>query len=331
MVIQKIQTYLRLARVHSAVLTGLAPVLTAAATGLPLPLYHYLALFLIGFLFHLYLFTLNELQDVEIDKKSKDLQSKPLITGSIPLKGARTIVITSCILILLLTVVFFFDTAAILIGISLLAFLLGWIYDSFGKKLPHADYPLALMIFLVAVYGGLSATTHLSPFILTIALLGFTQTLIQNIVAGLKDVDHDFLAGGRSTALRLAVRVDKERLIIPRPFITYVSVLKTLHITLVMTPFITGWIPYEQWQFYIVIVLIAISVVFMIRSLAMKTFQREKLMRFIGFHEMFTFMTIPVLLLGLIGYAAAFFLVVFPVLWLGVFLLALYGRLMPAI
>jgi 4-hydroxybenzoate polyprenyltransferase len=331
MVFHIIQTYLKLGRVHSAVLTGLAPVCTAAATGITLSLYHYLALFLIGFLFHLYLFTLNELKDVEIDKKSKDLKSKPLIDGSIPPKGACTVVIASCALILLLTVVFFFDTAGLLIGISLLAFLLGWIYDSFGKKLPHADYPLALMIFLVAAYGGLSATTHITPFVITIALLAFTQTLIQNIVAGLKDVDHDFLTGGLSTALRLAVRVDKERLIIPRPFIAYVSVLKTLHIALVMTPFLTGWIQYKQWQFYIVIVLIAISVVFMIRFLAMKTFQRQTLMRSIGFHEMFTFMIIPLLLAGFIGYAAAFFLVVFPALWLGVFLLALYGRLMPAI
>ncbi len=326
-----IRTYLKLGRVHSAVLTGIAPVCTAAATEITLPLYHYLALFLIGFLFHLYLFTLNELKDVEIDKKSKDHQSKPLIDGSISLKAARIVVLASCVLILILTVVFFFDNAMILIGISLLGFLLGWVYDSFGKTLPHADYTLALMIVLVAFYGGLSATTQLSPFVITIALLAFTQMLIQNIVAGLKDVDHDFLAGGLSTALRLAVRVDKERLIIPRPFTAYVSVLKTLHIALVMTPFITGWIQYEQWQFYIVIVLITISVVFMIRFLTMKTFQREKLMRAIGFHEMFTFMIIPLLLVEFIGYAAATFLVVFPVIWLGVFLLALYGRLMPTI
>jgi hypothetical protein len=96
-------------------------------------------------------------------------------------------------------------------------------------------------------------------------------------------------------------------------------------------PFVTGWIQYEQWQLYLVVLLNAIAVVFMIRFLMMKIFKREKIMRAIGFHEMFTFMIIPILLTGFIGYVAAAFLVVFPIIWLGVFLMILYGRLMPTI
>jgi len=331
MTLSKIRTYFKLGRVHSAVLTGLAPVCTAAATGITLPLSHYLELFLIGFLFHLYLFVFNEVKDVEIDKISKDLKSKPLINGTIRLRGARAVVISSFVLVLVLTPVFFLDKAIILVGISLTAFLLGWIYDSLGKKLPHADYPLGLMLFFVALYGGFSVTTDFNPFVCTIALLAFTQTLIQNIVAGLKDVDHDFIAGALSTSLRLGVRVNGERFIVSKRFIAYVFLLKIVHVSLILLPFVTGWIPYERWLFYIVIVLITITVVFMIRFLTMKIFNREKIMRAIGFHEMFTFMIIPILLTGFIGYMAAAFLVVFPVIWLGVFLIILYGRLMPAI
>ncbi|HUT00668.1 MAG TPA: UbiA family prenyltransferase [Candidatus Thermoplasmatota archaeon] len=326
-----IRTYCKLGRIHSAVLTGLAPVCTAAATGITLSLYHYLELFLIGFLFHMYLFVFNEVQDVEIDKFSKDLKSKPLINGSIRLRGARAVVISSCVLVLVLTPVFFFNKAMILIGISLVAFLLGWIYDTLGKKLPHADYPLGLMLFFVALYGGFSVTTDFNPFMYTIAILAFTQILIQNIVAGLKDVDHDFLAGGLSTSLRMGVRVNRERLIVSKRFIAYVFLLKIMHISLILLPFITGWIPYERWQLYIVILLITITIVFMIRLLTMTIFNREKIMRAIGFHEMFTFMIIPILLTGFIGYIAAGFLIAFPVIWLGVFLVTLYGRLMPAI
>jgi len=331
MYLRTIRTYLKLGRIHSAVLTGLAPVCTAAATGIPLPLSHYLELFLIGFLFHLYLFVLNEIQDVEIDKASKDLRSKPLINGSISLRGARAVVISSCILVLVLTVVFFFDKAIILLGICLVAFPLGWIYDTVGKKLPHADYPLALMLFFVAVYGGFSVTTAFNPFVYIIALLAFTQLLIQNIVAGMKDVDHDSIAGGLSTSLRLGVRANGERFIVPQRFIAYVLLLKILHVSLTFLPFATGWIRYEPWQLYLVILLIAITVVLMIRLLTMTIFHREHIMRTIGFHEMITFMVIPILLIGLIGNTAAAFLVVFPVLWLGVFLIALYGRLMPTI
>jgi len=69
----------------------------------------------------------------------------------------------------------------------------------------------------------------------------------------------------------------------------------------------------------------------MVRFLTMKVFERKKLMRAIGLHEMFAFMAIPFLLLGFIGYAAMFILVVLPVVWLGVFLVIMYGKLMPAI
>ncbi len=326
-----IRTYLKLGRVHSAVLTGLAPVCVAAATGIALSLLHYLELFLIGLLFHLYLFVLNEVQDIEIDITSKNLKSKPLINGSISLRGARVVVISSCVLVLVLTVVFFFNKAVILIGISLVAFLLGWIYDSFGKKLPHADYSLGLMLFFVGLYGGVTVITKFNPFMYLIAFLAFTQMLIQNIVAGLKDVDHDFIAGGLSTPLRLGVRVNGERFIVSKSYITYVLLLKMIHISLTLLPFIIGWIQYELWQLYLVVLLNSMAVILMIRFLTMKIFKRETIMRTIGFHEMLTFMIIPILLIGFIGNVAAIFLVVFPVLWLGVFLMILYGRLMPVI
>jgi 4-hydroxybenzoate polyprenyltransferase len=331
MYLSKTRTYLKLGRIHSAVLTGLAPVCVAAATGIPLSLYHYVELFVIGFLFHMYLFVLNEIQDIEIDKISKDLKSKPLIDGSISLRGARAVVISSYVLVLVLTAVFFFNKAIILLGVSLVSFLLGWIYDSLGKKLPHADYPLGLMVFFVALYGGFSVTNDFTPFVYTIALLAFTQILIQNIVAGLKDADHDFMAGGLSTSLRLGVKVKGKHFTVTRRFIAYVFLLKTLHISLTILPFVTGWIPYEAWQLSLVVLLNAIAVVFMIRFLTMKIFKREKIMRAIGFHEMFTFMIIPILLTGFIGYVAAAFLVVFPIIWLGAFLMILYGRLMPVI
>ena len=63
----------------------------------------------------------------------------------------------------------------------------------------------------------------------------------------------------------------------------------------------------------------------------MKLFNKEKIMRYIGFHEMFTFMTVPFLLIGFIGLTSVLFMVFLPVAWLGVFLFLLYGKLMPEI
>jgi len=329
--LNRIRDYLRLGRIHSAVLAGLAPVCATIVLGISLPLSHYLELFLIGFLFHVYLFILNEVQDVKIDKTSNDLKDKPLVDGSISIKSARAIVFSSAFIIILFSFVFFYDNALILIIISLIAFLLGWLYDSFGKKIPHADYSIALMLFFVALYGPFSVTNNIPNLAYIIAAIAFIQVLFQNIVAGLKDVDHDFMAGGLSTPLRLGVRVEKERFIVSKRFIAYIFTLKTIHVSLILLPFVYNFIEYEPWQLFVVLLLIFFTVVFMARFLFIKMFQREKIMRAIGFHEMFIFMTIPIILYGFIGYVATLFLLVLPVLWLGVFLVIMYGRLMPEI
>lgn len=326
-----LKAYFRLGRIHSAVLTGLAPVVTAAATGISLSIFHYVELFLIGFLFHIFLFVYNELRDINIDKISKDLKDKPLVDGSITETNAKILVILSIALIFLFTIVFFFEQTFVLIPISIAALLFGGLYDTLGKRFPHADYFIAIMLLLVALYGGFSTSTNLNTFVYIIALLALTQMLINNIIAGLKDVDHDYLAGGLSTPLRMGVKVENKHFIVSKKFITYVVMLKIIHIALAVIPFIYCMMPFQVWQFYITIVIIIIAMCFMIRFLTMKTFDRKKIMRFIGFHEMFAFMVIPFLLFGFIGIGATLFLVFFPIIWLGVFLIIMYGKLMPAI
>ena len=326
-----IKSYIKLIRVHSAVLTGLTPVCVAASTGKDLPLFHYVELFIIGLLLHIFLFVLNEVKDVEIDKKSKDLSEKPLLSGSIKIKNARFVVISSALLMLIFTLIFFYDQIYILLVVGLAALLFAGLYDIYGKKIPHADYLIALMLFFIALYGGFSVTTNLGLFSYIIVLLAFIQILINNIIAGLKDVDHDFLAGGLSTPLRMKVKVEGEQFIVSKRFIAYIASLKIVQITFTILPFTMNLIAYENWQFYITIVLILIAIIFMIRFFTIKKFDREKIMRAIGFHEMFAFMVIPFILFGIIGPVAALFLVVFPAIWLGVFLIIIYGKLMPAI
>ena len=326
-----VRNYLKLGRTHSAVLTGLAPVCTALATGENLSIYHYLELFFIGFLFHLCLFVLNEIKDIDIDKTSQNLSGKPLVDGSIKIKNAKIVVVLSIVIVLLFTPVFFLKQSLILIPISLIAFLLGGIYDTYGKRIPHADYFIAAMLFFIALYGAYSVSYNIGPFPYIIASLAFLQMLINNIIAGLKDVDHDFIAGGKSTPIRLDVKVDGEQFIVSKKFITYISTLKIIHTFFIFVPFYIGLVPLINWILITIVILVSLSAFFMIRFLTIKTFDREKIMRYIGFHEMFAFMGIPFLLFPFIGLILTLFLVILPVLWLGVFLIVIYGKLMPEI
>jgi 4-hydroxybenzoate polyprenyltransferase len=327
----RLRKYLRLTRIHSAVLTSLTPVVAAAAANASLPIYHYIQLFLIGLLFHFYIFIYNELRDISIDKTSEKLKEKPLIDGSVTVKNAKIIIVSSIILILILTIVFFQEKIIILIPISLLALLFAGLYDIFGKRFSHADYLLAASIFLLAIYGGFSVLQELTVIIYIICALAFMQVLIQNIIAGLKDVDHDYLIKCMSTPSRMGVKTEGKYILITKKFIAYISILKIIQIILLITPFVYSIITFESWQFLASLLLIIIALFFMIQFLTIKVFDREKIMRAIGFHEMFTFMVIPFILFSYTGIGGMLFLIFFPVIWLGVFLIILYGRLMPII
>ncbi|KYK25379.1 hypothetical protein AYK24_04970 [Thermoplasmatales archaeon SG8-52-4] len=331
MVWKKLRLYLRLCRVHSSVLTALAPVVAAAATNVSLTIFHYLELFLIGFLSHIIFFVYNEICDIKIDKTSKTLKGKPLVDGSINIRNAKSIVILSIVLLFVLSIVFFKEKSIILVPIVFLAFLLGVIYDHFGKRFFHADYFVASGYFFLTIYGGFSVSQNPGFIVYIIGSIAFMQMLFQNIVAGLKDVDHDYLAGGISTPIRLGVKIKKERLQITKKFLIYISILKIIYLILLISPFLFNMVPYEFWQLLVSIFLICLTIFFMTRFLSNKKFNREKIMRAIGFHEMFTFMVIPFILFGYIGIIGLLILVFLPIVWLGIFLILLYGRLMPVI
>jgi 4-hydroxybenzoate polyprenyltransferase len=330
-ILDTIKAYLRLGRFHSSVLTGVTPCVVAAATGVTLSFYHYLALFIIGITLHISGFVFNELSDLPIDKTSDKLKGKPLVEGSVTVGMAKKIVIFSIIFTFALTIVFFRERSVILIPTIFLMILFGGLYDRIGKRFPHSDYFIAASVFFIALYGGLSVTYNLNFLVYIICALAFVQMLTQNIVAGIKDVDHDFLAGGISTPLKMGVKIKEKNILIPKSFIAYITVLKIIHVILIFTPFYYRLITFETWQFYIVIILVALTIFFMTKILTTKVFARDKIMRAIGFHEMFAFMVVPFILFNYIGMIGLLILVLLPVIWLGVFLILLYGKLMPEI
>lgn len=323
--------YLRLTRIHSSVLTGLAPVCTALAMQEPLPLIHYLALFTIGILFHIYLFVCNEICDIPIDKDSKHLKKKPLVEETLSKIEAKRVVLISIIGIILGTIMVFPEQAIYLLPITLTALLFGGLYDRYGKSIPHADYFIAFMIFFVALYGAYTVNNTPTTLSLSIAFLAFIQLLINNILAGIKDIDHDYLQGGKSTPLRLGIHIKDHILHVSKIFIFYILSLKTIQIIGIFLPFFSILIVFENWQLLFVSIVGVITVLLMIRLILLSSFKREYIIRLIGFHEMVIFMAIPVILFSYIGIIGMIVLLVLPVIWLGIFLKLMYGRLMPNI
>ena len=83
-----IREYLKLARSFNAVLTGISPVMGALAMG-QYDIFLLFLLFLVGFFGHTFGFVLNDIVDYKIDRSSKEISDRPLISGTISIKNAR--------------------------------------------------------------------------------------------------------------------------------------------------------------------------------------------------------------------------------------------------
>ncbi len=89
----RIREYAKLARVHSSVLSGLAPVLGAISVGV-MELESLVILFFVGICTHIFGFVFNEYMDVDIDKrakilKDKGIRAKPWTYLTMPLREFR--------------------------------------------------------------------------------------------------------------------------------------------------------------------------------------------------------------------------------------------------
>ena len=96
-----IREYLKLARSFNSFLTGISPVMGAISMG-DFNLIHLTILFFIGFFGHTYGFVINDIFDYEIDKHNKELNDRPLISGTISMRKAWIFAILALIISFLL-------------------------------------------------------------------------------------------------------------------------------------------------------------------------------------------------------------------------------------
>jgi len=83
----RITEYLKLARSFNAVLTGVSPIMGA----LSMEFYEVptlILLFFVGFFGHTFGFVYNDIVDYKIDKSSKGIRDRPLVSGTISLRNA---------------------------------------------------------------------------------------------------------------------------------------------------------------------------------------------------------------------------------------------------
>lgn len=329
-IINKTCEYLRLFRLHTGAATASAPLIGGLIMG-QRDISALVVLFFIGIFYHIFGFVLNEYVDINVDKKSTDLKEKPLVSGSITKNQALSIVIISIFCCYLFVFIFF--RSIYTFSFLSLSIILGMLYDLYGKKILGMDFVLAGGFFFLCLTGSSTISTNFNNLIYLFCLLYFFQIVYNNAVeGGLKDVDHDSLAGAKTLSTFMGVNVKKGFQNITKSFVFFSYALRIIFLGLViflgMQPQLLFWTDKHIFEILIVIVLIVVYFASLLSFLKSMKFDRGRLKKIFSVNEMTSFFIVLIVLSPLIGRYLTVFLMALPAVWYLVFNVVLYGKLL---
>ena len=314
-IINRILEYLRLFRFQTSAATATAPLIGALVIG-QRNIFLLFIILTIGILYHIYGFVLNEYIDVDVDRKSKDLYKKPLVSGSISKIYAKVIIIISCVCACVLTIIFFPEPLPILLLI--LSIILGGIYDIFGKKILGSDFILGAGFFFLCLFGASTYSNKFTIITLVICFLYFFHIIFNNAVeGGLKDVYHDHLAGAKTTATRLGVRLKEGKPLVTKTFQVFAYILTIIFSGLIFLLIYNQ--DYNLWlhsfSFHIIIIGLLSLVLFgtLYKFLHIPKFDRSKLKRLFSSYEITSYLMLLIALSPMLGLGITISLFLIPI------------------
>lgn len=316
---------LRLYRLHTAAATAAVPTLAVLAAGADL--ITALLIFIGAVLNHAWGFSLNEIGDLEVDRRSPDLGHKPLVSGEVEIRSAWIYSISALILSFI-----FIMGAALRSGTPIvypLIFLIlatgsGFIYDLRGKRFPSDIFVSAWILFLI-----LGSSTAVVPFsdlptaVWAVAVIAPLQILFNNSVeGGIKDLDHDRKAGARTMALTMGCRWNEGRRSLSGSFIAWGVVLRAAFviISLVFAYLISVQEGFGYWVVLTVgtlgIVIFGHSLTFLRSDL---TEDRKDLIKRFSIQEILSFAASIFVVIAAIGVVPGISVFLIAVIWFVVF------------
>jgi 4-hydroxybenzoate polyprenyltransferase len=279
-------------------------------------------LFLVGFFGHTYGFVFNDIMDYKIDKYSKEISDRPLISGTISMKKAWVFAFASMAVAFIValsiaaTTGIFYPVVILIVSAFFIT-----LYDLTSKKFPFTDVFVALGIFFLILYG--AATVGRNFYEITnvawiVCMLGSIQVLFMQIVAGgMKDIENDFKKGANTLAIRMGVRITDGKLKVSAGFKSLAYGIQLVDMVVVFLPFfiITGFstsLILQGFQWCVLAVIGVLMFFLSYRLLSMERFERFKARKFIGSHYVTNFALVPIMLMSLNPWAGL--LVFFPAL-----------------
>jgi len=329
-IIKTIREYFSLLRIQTGATTASAPLISGLIMG-QRDVMHLTVLFVIGLMYHIFGFVLNEYADIEVDRKSIDLKKKPLVSGNITNKKALFIVILAIILGYAL-IVFFYNSIHPITFFSI-ALILGGLYDLYGKRLAGMDFVLAGGFFFICFTGASTISEDINVLVYIFSLLFFFQIAFNNAVeGGLKDVDHDGMAGAKTLAQSFGVTVNSGVIMVTKSFIGFALGLRIIFLGLMVflgsRPELDIWNFKHSLQLFLILLSVVISLVVLFRFLKSTRFDRSRLLRLFSIHEMASYFMVMMVLSPLFDLQIIIILLMLPAIWFIVSNFTLYGTIL---
>ncbi|MBN1861177.1 MAG: UbiA prenyltransferase family protein [Candidatus Thermoplasmatota archaeon] len=324
--------YLKLIRPYGILFIGCTPVFGALCNG-QFDVVSLFLLLIIGLLGHIFVFVQNDYYDMEVDRQSKYVVQRPLISGVISKRKAGFLFLSAFFISVVLCVVFFFSIRSFVV--LLLSFFLMTLYNRYSKRKPGMEYVLGAAVFSYGLFGAFTVSDEISLFAFVISCVGFLQWVFSvGISANLKDVEFDTKLGIRTTPVVLGVHVAENELIKPRFFIIYTFLVKSAHLLMAVVPFLLGFTSIFLYGYPIPLVgvlIIAFILFYTTRGILKAPLSnRKRMLQYEGLHEGLGLLLIPFVLLSYLidhfGVLPTFFLMLLLIIWPLLCLRFLYGK-----
>lgn len=327
-----IREYGKLIRPYGILFLGFTPVFGALCNG-QFDGFHLVVLLGIGLLAHVFTFVQNDYYDIEVDRQSKYVEQRPLITGTIPRSKAFLLFTCSFFSCVILAAIFLFTLRSF--SMIFISFFLITVYNKYSKHLPGLEYVLAAGVFTLGVFGAFTVSETITPLALIISSVGFLQWVFSvGVSANLKDVEFDTKLGIRTTPVIFGVHVVDHTLKKPFIFTMYAYGIKAIHLLVAFLPFFFGYTAFVLVGYPIPLIcflLIGISIIittYYILTVPLEN--RDQMLRYEGVQEGFSLLMIPSTLLSYLveyfGVLPTILLFLLMILWPLFILRVLYGR-----
>lgn len=296
---EKTKAYIQLTRPYGYFIT--ITIILGAICNNEFNLIPLLILLVIGLFIHMGLMVQNDYFDIEIDKKSKYVSKRPLVTGLVSEKSALFLWVFFFLLSIILSTVFF---PKILSFISLIvSILLITLYNKYSKSFPGMEYIAGGAAFFCVFYGALSVADTMAPLVLFVALLAFIKYVFNvGVSANIKDLRYDKQFDLKTTPMLFGVNIEDDVFYIPKKFVLYAFCIKLTFIGIAMVPFILNYVSYSVYGYPIPIILFVLCSLAILCTippiLSTASLKRNKMIFYAAAHELLSYSLMPILLMS---------------------------------